>query len=326
MELLRFIAQRLAQGAVVVFLVVTLTFVLVRIAPGSPLSSLVESPYASPEAIDQMRRNFGLDRPMHVQYGRYLARLVQGDLGISIARHRPVVEVLAGAFPHTLLLAVAGLLITFAAGVALGTVQALRARTALDRWLTGITLTFYAMPVFWLGLMLLLVFGQWLGWFPIGGAADPVTHAFRSPFGQMVDRLHHLALPALALGLVGSAEVARYQRAALLDVLRQDFVRAARARGLPERTVITRHALRAAMLPTVTLAGLAVPGLLSGTVLVETVFAWPGMGRMAAEAIFQRDYPVVAGAALLAAVLVVVGNLIADVAVRLLDPRTERHA
>jgi peptide/nickel transport system permease protein len=202
--------------------------------------------------------------------------------------------------------------------------QATRHRRRADTALSLVTITLYSTPVFWLGLLLLVVFGQGLGWFPAGGATNPIAYASLSPAGRVLDRLHHLALPALTLGLAAAGYTARHQRSALLEVLGQDFVRTARGKGLRERAVLLRHALRNALLPTITIAGLAFPVLLSGSVLVESVFSWPGMGRLAAEAIGQRDYPLVTGAALLAAVMVVLGSLLADLAARLADPRLRR--
>jgi peptide/nickel transport system permease protein len=229
------------------------------------------------------------------------------------------------AIPNTLLLAGAALLIDFALGIGIGVLQAVRRRTWTDRLLSFVTVGLYSTPVFWLGLVLIYVFGEQLGWLPVGGAIDPASHAGLSPLGRLADRLHHLVLPALTLGVVGASVTARYQRAAMLEVIGQDFVRTARAKGLRDRLVLLRHALRNALLPVITLAGLAFPVLLSGAVLVETVFAWPGLGRLAADAVLRRDYPLVTGTALLAAAMVVVGNLLADLAVRAADPRT-RHA
>ena len=318
----RWLAARLLQGLVIVLLVVTLTFVLLQAAPGDPLTALVDQPQVHPEVVEQLRRNFGLDQPIHVQYVRYLARLAQGDLGVSFLQNRPVADAIGAVIPNTLLLAGAALLIDFALGIGIGVLQAVRRRTWIDRALSFVTVGLYATPVFWLGLMLIYLFGEQLGWFPVGGAVDPASHAALAPIGRLGDRLHHLALPALTLGLVGASATARYQRAAMLEVIGQEFVRTARAKGLRTRLVLLRHALRNALLPVITLAGLAFPMLLSGAVLVETVFAWPGLGRLAADAVLRRDYPLVTGAALLAATMVVVGNMLADLAVRAADPRT----
>lgn len=317
-----FVVRRLAQALLIALGVATLSFILLHLAPGDPFASAAESPYVSPETIEQSRRNFGMDRPLHVQYGRYLANLARGELGTSFSTHRPVKDALLDALPNTLLLALAALLIDFALGISIGTIQGMRPDSTTDRVLSAITLTLFSMPVFWLGLMLLLLFGQTLGWLPIAGVTDPVTYPFLTPVGKLADRLKHLLLPALTLGVVGAAATARYQRAAILEIIRQDYIRTARAKGLSEREVAVRHALRNAWLPVITLFGLSFPMMLSGAVLVETVFAWPGMGKLTVDAVGSRDYPVVMGAALLAAVMVVIGNLLADLAYRIADPRT----
>ncbi len=324
--MIRDVVARLLQAAAVVLLVATLTFVLLHVAPGDPLATLGESRSVPPEVVAQMRRNLGLDQPLYVQYGRYLANLARGDFGVSFSLHRPVWDAFRETVPHTLLLTAAALLVDFTVGIGLGVVQGTRAGSRLDRVLSATTLTLFSMPVFWLGLMLLLLFGQTLGWFPVGGMRDPVAGALRSPLGQLLDLLRHLTLPALTLGLVGAAGTARYQRSALLEIIGLDYVRTARAKGLSERIVLFRHALRNSLLPAITLLGLSLPALLSGTVLVETVFAWPGMGRLSADAIFRRDYPVVTGAAILAAAMVVAGNLLADALYHAVDPRTRAPA
>jgi peptide/nickel transport system permease protein len=318
-----FLARRLGQAVVVIFSVATLTFLLIHLAPGSPLSGS-ESRYVPPEVVAQTRRSFGLDRPLPVQYVRYLGNLARGNWGMSFSQHRPVLDVFKDALPNTLLLAVAALLVDFTLGIAIGTAQGMHPNTRLDRAWSAVTLTLYSIPQFWLGLMAVLVFAQQLHWLPAGGAVDPISYARLSPLGKVADHVRHLVLPALTLGLIGAAATARYQRAAILDVVRQDFIRTARAKGLSERAVALRHALRNALLPIVTLFGLAFPILLSGAVLVEYVFSWPGMGKIAVDAIDQRDYFVVTGAAILVACTVVVGNLIADVLTWLVDPRTRQ--
>lgn len=320
-----FLARRLGAAVLVAFGVATITFLLIHLAPGSPLAGPSENPYVSQAAIEQMRRNFALDRPIHVQYVRYITNLVRGDWGESFAMHRPVLDALRDALPNTLLLAAAALLVDFLLGISLGAAQAMRAGSWFDRVSGAVTLTLYSVPQFWFGLMLVLLFGQQLGWLPVGGVVDPVLYPTRTALGKLLDRGTHLLLPALTLGLIGAAATARYQRAAMLEVVRQDFIRTARAKGLSERAV-TLHALRNAILPTITLFGLAFPALLSGAVVVETVFAWPGMGRLAVEAILRRDYPVVTGAATLVALAVVAGNLLADVLTRVADPRTREPA
>jgi peptide/nickel transport system permease protein len=322
----RFLAVRAAQAAVIVFLVTTLTFVLIHVAPGSPFTALGETSRVSQETIQRLERSFGFDRSLPEQYVRYLGNVARGDFGYSFTEHRPVRDAFIERVPNTLLLAGAGLVIMFALGIAVGAAQGARPGSRADDFLSLITLAVYSMPIFWLGLMALLLFGLVLHWLPVGGTHDPVIYEQLGILGKVGDRLRHLLLPAITLGLIGAATTARYQRAAMLDVIRQDFVRTARAKGLAERSVLFKHALRNALLPTITLFGLAFPLLLSGAVLVESVFAWPGLGKLAVDAIGRRDYFVVTGAGIVTASMVVLGNVLADVLYRKVDPRTREAA
>ncbi len=312
------LVRRLVASIAIVFAVVTITFFVVHLAQGTPCGG--ERPLP-PDVCERERAVFGYDRPLQVQYVKYLAALLHGKMGHSFGLHRPVADALAEAIPNTFMLALAALLIDFALGLALGIYQAARAGRFGDVAAGNVALLVNSMPVFWLGLVLLLVFAQWLRWFPAGGITNPILcPRLDSPY-CLLDFLWHLALPALTLGLVAAASTARYQRAAMLEVIRQDYVRTARAKGLRERRVLLVHALRNALLPIITLFGLAFPFLFTGAVLIETVFAWPGMGRLAVNAILQRDYPMVTGAALLTSVMVVMGNLIADALYAVADPR-----
>ena len=319
------LARRLAASIAIVWAVVTLTFIIVHLAHGSPCAEPDGRP-VSPEVCADLTRRFGLDRPIAIQYVKYLGALLRGDLGWSFAQQRPVADALAEALPHTFTLALSALILDFTLGLALGIYQAARERRFGDIALGNAALFVNSMPTFWLGLVLLLVFGERLHWLPVGGLHDLVRCPRVDSFFCLGDFLWHLALPALTLGLVGAAATARYQRAAMLEVIRQDFVRTARAKGLPERRVLLVHALRNALLPFITLFGLTFPFLLTGAVLVETVFAWPGMGRLAVTAILQRDYPVVTAAAIVASVMVVLGNLLADALYGVADPRIRVRA
>lgn len=314
------LARRLAAAVLLVVAIATLTFILMHLAPGNPFLPGPDTP-VDPATVARLETQYGLDRPLPVQYVRYLAALAHGELGESFSEHRPVAEALAAAVPNTLLLAGAALVLDFGLGLVIGIVQAAYARRRLDTALGAVTLFFYSLPTFWLALVLLLVFGEWLRWFPVGGATDVALHSSLSWIGRLGDRLWHLALPAATLGLVGAAGTARYQRAALLEALHADYVRTARAKGLPARAVLLRHALRNALFPVITLAGLAFPFLLTGAVLVETVFGWPGMGKLTVDAILARDYPLVTACAIVAGAMVVLGNLLADVAYAVADPQ-----
>jgi peptide/nickel transport system permease protein len=322
---LPWLLRRIAAGIAIVFAVLTLTFAAVHLAPGKPFLPADGRPM-NPAAIERLRRVYGLDRPLPEQYLRYLAALGRGELGESFSKRRPVGTMIASALPNTVVLAATALLIDFTLGIAIGVFQAARVRRRSDVALTNLTLFFYSLPTFWLGLVLLLIFAQWLHWFPVGGATDPVLYDSLSLGGRLLDRLRHLALPALTLGLVGAGGTARFQRAALLEALGQDYVRTARAKGLTASAVLVRHALRDALLPVIALLGLALPFLLTGAVLVETVFAWPGLGKLAADAISARDYPLVLGTTVLVSAAVVAGSLLADLITAAADPRIRLSA
>jgi ABC-type dipeptide/oligopeptide/nickel transport system permease component len=316
--------RRVAAALAIILAVVTLAFFAIHLAPGTPFVPAGERPL-SPDIEAGLRARFGLDRPLPAQYLSYLGAVARGDLGESFSQQRPVALALKEAIPNTVVLAATALAIDLLLGLAIGALQAAYARRRLDTLLTHTTLFVYSLPTFWLGLVLLMVFGQGLHWFPVGGVTDPILHEGLSPVGRGLDRLRHLALPALTLGLVGAAGTARFQRAALLEALSQGFVKTARAKGLTESRVLLAHALRNALLPTITLMGLALPFLLTGSVVVETVFAWPGMGKLAADAVLSRDYPVVMATTMAASALVVAGSLLADVLYAAADPRVGRE-
>lgn len=319
--------KRLVLAVPTLFLVLTLSFVGLHLAPGDPVR-LFLGPTADRAAEEAARHAFGLDRPIPVQYAEWLARFVTGDWGTSIAQHRPVTRVLGDALGPTLVLTGLSLLLSYLAGIALGAVQAARRRSRLDAAITAVTTALYALPSYVLALGLVLVFAYgavlW-GWpavlrFPAIGA-ESVGAEFLDPGARLADRVRHLVLPALTLAVVGAAGAARFVRGSMVEALRQPFVRAARAKGLTERTVVLHHALRNALVPVIVLIGLQLPALFSGVVFVETIFAWPGMGRVTVQAVLSRDYPVVMAATAVFATLVVVGNLLADGLAALADPR-----
>ena len=316
----RQLAARLVQSAIVVLVVATISFFLIRLAPGDPFA--YDTPTITPAVREQWRHQFGYDRPVVEQFGRYLASVATGQLGYSWSLHEPVTEAIASAVPRTLLLTGVSLALSFALGLVVGVVQARRRGTWVDRTLSGVLVFFYSLPDFWLALVLLLAFTYWLPVLPPGGLTDPVMYDYMNVGQRLVDRLRHLLLPATALTLLTAAAVARYQRAAMLEVLPLDFVRTARAKGATEARVVWRHALRAALAPLVALAGLLFPALLGGSVFVETVFAWPGMGLLAANAVTRQDYDLVTATVIVGAVMVALGNLLADAAHAALDPRT----
>jgi len=319
-----FLVRRLLQGVAIIFTVATLTFILIHAAPGEPLAGHLDDVRMSEAARDTLRAQLGFDKPLPTQYVLYMARLARGDLDRSLANRRPVVQILAETLPRTLLLMSVTLVAGFALGVVVGAWQAMRAGSWGDRLATRITVALTAIPEFWLGLILLLVFAGRLRWFPVSGMVDEVLHDFLSPLGRLRDVVRHLVLPATTMALILAAVVARYQRQALLDVLPDDFVRSARAKGVRERGIVMHHALRNALLPTITLLGGALPSLVGGSVFIEVIFGWPGMGRAAYDALGARDYPVVLGATLVTSVLVVLGNLLSDLLAAAVDPRLRR--
>lgn len=315
-----YIARRIIQAGVIVFLVATLSFFLLHLAPGDPFTTL-DNPNITEAVRQQWRTAYGLDRPLAEQYVRYLRNVARGDLGYSYSLHRPVAEALANALPNTLLLMGVALVMSFAIGILLGVFQARHRGSGLDHGIGTVSLVFFSMPDFWLAIMMLLVFAYRIPIFPVNGMFDPLLHSYYGFWGRVADRLRHLVLPAATLTLLSAALIARYQRAAVLDVLQDDFVRTARAKGLGERRILMRHVLRNALLPIITLMGLLLPALLGGAVFVEKVFAWPGMGYLTVNAIGTRDYPLVTAALIIGAVLVAAGSLLADLLSAVVDPR-----
>lgn len=315
----RYLLARLLQTLVVVLLVTTTSFVLVHLAPGDPFA--LEDSRISEQVRERWRAEFGLDRPLPEQLVLYLANVARGNLGWSISHQRPVAAVIADTLPRTLLLVGVGGLLALLAGVALGVYQSVRRGRPAERALGGITLVAYSLPDFWVAILLLLVFANWIPVLPAGGVVDPVMHDYLGAWGRLVDHARHLVLPAGTLALITAAGIARYQRAALLEVLGADFLRTARAKGLPERAVVLRHGLRNALLPVITLAGLLMPALFGGAVFVERVFSWNGMGLLAVNAIASRDYPLVTASVAVAGIVVAVGSLLADLLYAAVDPR-----
>jgi peptide/nickel transport system permease protein len=317
----RYLRDRLLQAVGVVFLVTTLTFLLVHLAPGDPLGVALDRPGVTAEVRAQWRQQFGLDRPLGEQYVRWIASVPRGELGFSFSHRRPVRDVLLDALPRTLLLVSLALALSFALGIAVGVLQAEHIGGPRDRWLGRGLLLLYSVPDFWLALVALLLFAYRIPVFPPGGIVDPVLHDYL-PLGQRaLDRLVHLVLPVLTLALLSSAMIARHQRSSLVAVLPSDWMRTALAKGLSWRDAVRRHALRNALLSTITLFGLSLPAMAGGAVFVEKVFSWPGMGMVTVNAIGARDYPLITAGVLVISVSVVLGALIADLAVAAADPR-----
>jgi peptide/nickel transport system permease protein len=318
----RWLLRRALQAALTFAVAMLLLFVLLRAAPGDPLARLTGERTVSEQELAQLRRRFGLDQPILTQLGAFLGGVARGDLGVSI-EHYPerVTSLLAARLPATLLLGGTVLLLNFTLGAWLGVRQAVRRGSRFDRWLTRLALAAYATPSFWLGLVLVAFVSIRWHLLPAAQMSDPLLSPGASPLTRGLDLLRHLLLPALTLSLTSIALPLRHQRAAMLASFRLDFVTAARARGLSERRVLWRHAWRTTLVPMLTLLGLWLPILVSGSVFVESVFNWPGLGSLAAEAIAARDYPVLLGASMLVSAAVVLAGLLADLGYAILDPR-----
>lgn len=320
MRLVRFILTRLLQAVPVVLGVVVLNFLLLQLAPGDAATVLAgEAGGAPPEYVEQLRARFGLDKPVLVQLGLYLKNILFLDLGFSFRNNSPVLGLILDRLWPTLLLMGATLVISVGGGVLLGVVAAIGVRTWRDHLISVAAVVAYATPLFWVGLMLILVFSIRLDWFPTSGMEDVV--AFHEGWARVVDIAHHLVLPTVTLSLFYLALYTRLMRATVLEQRGAEYATTARAKGLTERAITMRHVLRNALLPIVTMAGVQVGALLGGSVVVETVFAWPGLGQLAFQSLFARDFNLLLGIFFLSACLVVIVNLVVDVIYVLLDPR-----
>lgn len=310
-----YVARRLLQMIPMVFGITIVIFAIIQAAPGGPEGALLESGrFIDPQVIEAYRRRLGVDQPVHVQYVRWLTAALSGDLGISFSSTRPVAAMIAERLPATLELMGASFLFAALVAFALGIFSAVRQYSLFDHLGTGLSFVGIAMPVFWFALILQLVFAVWLGWLPVSGT-ETVGDT------SLGDHLKHLVLPGLVLSVRYIAGWSRYLRSSLLSVLHADYVRTARAKGLPERIVVGVHAVRNALIPVISIMALNLADLFSGAVITETVFAWPGIGRMFVQAMFARDYPLLMGILLLGSVMVIVFNLVADILYGVLDPR-----
>jgi peptide/nickel transport system permease protein len=323
MGLGRFVGRRLLGAVILTLAAAVLNFLLIHAAPGDPALMLAgEAGGTSEETLRAIRVSFGLDRPLPVQLLVYLGALARGDLGFSYFYRQSVVGLILDRLPATLLLAATALGLAWVVGVASGVLAARRPRALCSNVLSVVSLVGFAMPAFWTAIMLLLLFSVDVEWFPthgmttIGLTGGPAAHA--------LDVARHLVLPAVSLAVIFVAVYSRLTRASMMDALVSDFVRTARAKGLGEPVILVKHALRNALLPVVTIAGIQVGQVLAGAILIETVFSWPGMGRLAFESILRRDYPLLLGILLFSSVAVIVTNLVTDVVYGVLDPRI-RH-
>ncbi|MBF0586494.1 ABC transporter permease [Prosthecochloris sp. N3] len=318
--MLIYILRRLLVAIPLVFGVLTLTFFIIRLAPGDPAAFYIQ-PGISPNVAEQIREQYGLNDPVYIQYFKWLASILQGDFGRSFSRaQQPVLEVIASALPITVTIAVLTLIANFLLGIAIGVISAVKQNSVLDRVMTVGALFFYSMPEFWFALMMIILFALKLQWFPASGLNE-VGAEFLGPIGFLADRIWHLVLPVTVLSINGAAGIARYVRGSMLEVIRQDYIRTARAKGLAEKTVVLKHALRNALLPVITLVGGSLPFIFSGALFIEVIFAFPGMGRVTVDAIFARDYPLIIANTFISGTLIILGNLVADVLYAVVDPR-----
>lgn len=318
MRLGAYIVRRAMQVLPLMLFVALVNFVLIHAAPGDP-AAILAGDGAPREYIEELRKSYDLDQPILTQFVVYLRHLAQADLGQSFAYRRPVIELVADRLSATLLLVLASQIPAILLGTLLGAFSARHYPSKLDSIVTAMSMTLYATPVFFSSLLFILVFGVLLRWLPVSGMVSIVAPT--EPLASMVDLLRHLALPAVALGLYSIPQYVRVTRASVIDVMREDFISTARAIGYSENVVFFKHALRNALLPTVTLAGLSLSFVFAGALLTETVFSWPGMGRLMYDAVFQRDYPVVMAVFLMTSAVVIVAAIVTDLVYALLDPR-----
>jgi peptide/nickel transport system permease protein len=314
-----YLLKRALQLVPVLLVIICVNFFIIHLAPGDPISYLTGDAPVSQEFLDQLRAQYGLDQPLWRQLATYLWRVAQGDLGYSFVSHDSVAAIIASRLPATLLLLGSQFVLSAVLGIALGVLAAARRGGGIDHAVSFISLIGFVVPAFWLGQMLMLVFSLWLDLFPAQGMRSLRVDLAGWP--AVVDVLHHLALPALTLTLFNLALIARVTRANMVEVMRLEFVTFARSKGVSEPGVLLGHGLRNAILPVITVIGLNVRTLIAGAVLTETVFAWPGIGRLAYEAISARDYPVLMGILVVIGCVVVLANLLVDIAYTLLDPR-----
>lgn len=297
-----------------------ISFTIMHITPGSPVDSVTMSPDVDARAQMRLYKAYGLDKPIHVQYALWLKRVVTFDFGRSFKDGRKVIVKIMERLPATVLLNVCSLIVIFGLAVPIGIVSAVKHNMFVDRLLTVFVFIGYSIPTFAVALVFMYFFGVKLGWLPISGIVS-TNYEFLSGWERLMDIIRHLILPVLTSAVGGLAFISRYMRSSMLEVIKQDFIKAARARGIPELRIIMVHALRNALIPIVTMMGLLLPVLMSGSVIFETIFSWPGMGRLAYSSIMSRDYPVIMGVGVIMAILTLLGNLVADIGYAAVDPR-----
>ena len=317
----RYLVRQILQMVPLLVAISIVSFVIIKAAPGDPLVVYIDpsKPPPTAEDLNRLRTNLGLDQPIYVQYFRWLVGLLQGDLGFSFSAKRPVLDEIGDRLPNTLLLGLTSLIVALVIAVPVGVLSAVRRYSLLDYVITTLSFIGISMPGFFLALLLMQIFAVQWRWLPTTGMRN-VRHDYEG-IQAVLDVARHLILPAAALSTASLARWVRYQRSSVLNVLSQDYIRTARAKGMRERRVFRVHALRNALIPMVTLVGLSIPQLVSGAFIIEFVFGWPGMGLLGVNAALKRDFPVIMGVTMLSAVFIVVGNFLADIAYHWVDPR-----
>ncbi len=324
--MLLYLGKRLLLMLPLLLGITLISFFVIHLAPGEPTDMQTQlNPEVSVELKERLRSQYDLDKPLVVQYGKWLGRLVRFDFGDSFSQdRRPVISKIAERLPITILINVLSIGLILAVSIPIGIISAVRRNSLFDRMTTIFVFIGFATPSFWLALLLMDTLGVRWGLFPIVGLKS-LGHEYLGPFRQIADILHHLVLPVFVSAFGGLAGFSRYMRGNMLEVVRQDYILTARAKGLPERMVIWKHALRNALLPVITILGLSVPGLIGGSVIFETIFAIPGMGKLFYDGVMMRDYPLIMGILVIGAILTLFGNLIADLSYALTDPRIRQR-
>ncbi len=316
----KYILHRVLLFIPVLIGITLISFVIMHLTPGSPVDSVRMSPEVDRKAQQRLYRTYGLDKPIHIQYANWLKRVVTLDFGRSFRDGRKVIDKIAERLPATLLLNICSLVLIFIIALPAGIISAVKHNSFLDKVLAVGVFMGYSVPTFVVALLLMDLFGVRLDWLPVSGMVS-VNHEFLSTGRRILDIAAHLVLPVIASAIGGLAFMSRYMRSSMLEVIRKDYIKAARARGICENRVVFVHALKNALIPLITITGLLIPSLIGGSVVFETIFSWPGMGRLAYNAIMSRDYPVIMGVGVIMAVLTLMGNLLADIGYAAADPR-----
>ena len=315
----KYVISRVLQMIPLLLGVSLISFFIMHLAPGDPTNIFV-NPNIDPKELIRVRANWGLDQPIYIQYFKWLFNAIQLNFGRSLMTGQPVINEIGERLPATLLLMISSMALTLLISIPAGVISAVKKNSWFDKFFTVFSFVGMSLPTFWLALMLMLFFSVQLDWLPAVGMFDPLI-GDKNIIIRIYDVFLHMLLPLLTMTVLSLASITRYQRSAMLEVLNQDYIRTARAKGLPERIVIFKHALRNALIPIITILGLSLPDLFGGAFIIETIFAWPGMGRLGVQAIFSRNYPLIMGIVMLSAVLIIIGNLLADISYALADPR-----